>query len=218
MLVYRDFAVRNDDRKYHAGPVLALGGEVTSDATLLRRVAMPHLRRLVDELEESCNLLVLAGDHVRFIASLECRRLLRVGNREGMVFPAHMSAGGKALLSELPIDALDEIYLGGHRLARNDGSLDFVRLKTELAQVRKNGYALNIEETEEGVTAIGRALQGHARARGAISVSMPASRFSRQSLPHIIGALTDATQRVEEDIRRANQLAESIPGSDASPG
>jgi hypothetical protein len=67
-----------------------------------------------------------------------------------MVFPAHMSAGGKALLSELPIDALDEIYLGGHRLARNDGSLDFVRLKTELAQVRKNGYALNIEETEEG--------------------------------------------------------------------
>ena len=47
---------------------------------------------------ESTNLMVLAGDHVRFIGSVEGTQALRVGNREGMVFPAHRTSGGVLLL------------------------------------------------------------------------------------------------------------------------
>ena len=63
---------------------------------------MPHLAALTGRVGESTNLLVLAGDQVRFIGSVEGTQALRVGNREGMVFPAHRhlrrgpAAGGPA--------------------------------------------------------------------------------------------------------------------------
>jgi hypothetical protein len=43
---------------------------------------MPHLGLLTARVAESTNLMVLAGDHVRFIGSVEGNQALRVGNRE----------------------------------------------------------------------------------------------------------------------------------------
>lgn len=54
----------------------------------LRAVAPPHLQHVVDVLDESANVSVRTGDTARFIASAECTQLLRVGNREDMVFAA----------------------------------------------------------------------------------------------------------------------------------
>ena len=91
MLVYRDFAVQDESRVYHAGPVLELAAHSPSEASRLRTIALPHLHHVVDVLDESANLIARTGDTARFIASVECGQSLRVGNREGMVFPAHRS-------------------------------------------------------------------------------------------------------------------------------
>ncbi len=58
---------------------------------------MPHLQALVERVNESANLAVRAGDRTRFIGCVECSQALRVGNREGMVFPAHLASVGKAI-------------------------------------------------------------------------------------------------------------------------
>ncbi len=87
MLVYRDFAAQDENHLYRAGPVLELAAHSQSRVSSLRAAALPHLRRLVDLLEETANLAIRTGDTVRFIASAECRQALRVGSREGMVFP-----------------------------------------------------------------------------------------------------------------------------------
>src|SRR5271167_766210 len=83
MLVYRDFAVQDENHLYRAGPVLELAAHSQSRVSSLRAVALPHLRRLVDLLGETANLAIRTGDTVRFIASAECRQALRVGSREG---------------------------------------------------------------------------------------------------------------------------------------
>ncbi len=89
MLVYRDFAVQDETAPIHAGPVLELAAHSRSEASRLRAIALPHLRHVADVLDESANLIVRTGENARFVASAECTRALRVGNREGMVFPAH---------------------------------------------------------------------------------------------------------------------------------
>ena len=43
MLVYRDFAVQDESRVYHAGPVLELAAHSPSEASRLRTIALPHL-------------------------------------------------------------------------------------------------------------------------------------------------------------------------------
>ena len=52
---------------------------------------------LVGLLKETTNLAIRTGDTVRFIANAECRQALRVGLRDGMVFPPHRTTPGLLL-------------------------------------------------------------------------------------------------------------------------
>ena len=111
----------------------------------------------MDRVGESANLAIRVGDHVRFIGSVECSQALRVGNREGMVFPAHLSSGGKLLLAGLPPAQLDSLYSDEKWAGRVDQRPALPALRRELATVREErGFALNREGTEAGVTAVGR--------------------------------------------------------------
>src|SRR4051795_6086094 len=106
MLVYRDFAEQLPDRRYGSGPVLRGGTAPRASVTALRTVALPHLRALVDGLGETANAMVLAGSDVRFVATVECDQVLRVGDRTGRTLPAHLSSGGKAVLATLDDEQL----------------------------------------------------------------------------------------------------------------
>src|SRR4029077_9505229 len=64
----------------------------------------------------SSSVVIMTPSMTRFIASVECRQALRVGSREGMVFPAHRTTAGLLLLAELPEPELDEVY-AAHRYA-----------------------------------------------------------------------------------------------------
>lgn len=177
MLVYRDFAVQDERRAYHAGPVLELAAHSRSRTAQLRAAALPHLHRLVDVLQESVNLSILTGDTARFIASVECDQALRVGSREGMVFPAEETTAGQVLLAE---DATGD---------------------RDLARIRRQGFAVNQGRSEKGVTAVGvpvRDADGVALA--GLSVSMPSVRYDKAELPRIVATLRAAAVHLEADL------------------
>ena len=143
----------------------------------------------MDRVGESANLAIRVGDHVRFIGSVECSQALRVGNREGMVFPAHLSSGGKLLLAGLPPAQLDSLYSDEKWAGRVDQRPALPALRRELATVRERGFALNREGTEAGVTAVGRGIAQDGAPVAAISVSLPTVRFTQGRLPELVAAL-----------------------------
>lgn len=206
MLVYRDFARQGPDRRYHAGPVISLEVDSRSQAALLRAVALPHLQVLVDRVDESANLMVLAGDHARFVASVECTQALRVGDREGMVFPAHLTSGGKTMLADLPADELAELYTAERWDGREAERPDPDAIAKELDSVRRRGFAINKDRTETGVTAIGRGVRVKDRTQAAVSVSMPTARFKEDRLVDIVSALALAARDIERDTEQALRL------------
>jgi DNA-binding IclR family transcriptional regulator len=201
MLVYRDFAVQDERRTYHAGPVLQLAEHSRSQTSLLRTVALPHLQRLAEIVDESANLTIRTGANARFIASIESRQVLRVGSREGMVFPAHRTTGGLLLLAELTaeelagyVDAYDEDP--GERP-------DPARLRAELARIRKQGFALNQGRSERGVVAVGVPVRDADRVvLAGLSVSMPSVRYDRDRLTSLVATLHKAAGAVEADLAR----------------
>lgn len=207
MLVYRDFAVQEADKRYAAGPVMSLGATSHSRTALLRAVAMPHLEALVDRVGESANLAIRVGDHVRFIGSVECSQALRVGNREGMVFPAHLSSGGKLLLAALPVAQLESLYSDEKWAGRLDQRPALPALRRELATVRERGFSLNKEGTEAGVTAVGRAVAQDGTPVAAISVSLPTVRFNQDRLPELVAALAVTAADIERDLARTARAA-----------
>jgi DNA-binding IclR family transcriptional regulator len=194
MLVYRDFAEQTPDRRYGAGRVLRPAEMSQVPVALLRRIALPHLQRLVDETQESANVMVLAGTEVRFIATVECDQILRVGDRVGRSLPAHRASGGKALIAALPPDQVTALY------EEVDG-VELPRLTRELALVRKRGFAINDQLTETGLTALGMVIrEPSGDPEAGLSLAMPTARFDREKLPTWIGAMSAAVARIENDL------------------
>lgn len=212
MLVYRDFAEQQDDRRYRAGPVLR--GVPTPEAPVarLREAALPHLRELVDRLGETANVMVLAGREVRFVATAECDHVLRVGDRTGRSLPAHLASGGKAVLAALPPEVLGPVLEGLDEQA-------VARLRKELALVRRRGYATNDQSTEAGLTAVGVAIPDpDDRLRAAVSLAVPTVRYSRELLPAWSAALTDAATAIGRELARAQGRPRSRGGEPSCDG
>ncbi|WP_028927274.1 IclR family transcriptional regulator [Pseudonocardia acaciae] len=206
MLVFRGFAIQDEHRAYLPGPGMGNGPAGLSWARELRDLAAPHLEALSDRLDETVNLVIRAGTRVRFLLSVEARNVLRVSDRQGTVLPARRASGGKALLAELDEATLRRLYLGaGSELAGE--RLDeptFTALLDELARVRHNGYALNIEETESGVAAVGMAVVARRpSAMAAFSVSTPRTRFRSLFEGRAVELMREVRQELEHDLRAA---------------
>jgi DNA-binding IclR family transcriptional regulator len=164
---------------YRPGPVLNEIGLAAIGRIDIRRVARPVLEDLRDQTRETVSLSLLEGRNVRFVDCVESPRAVRVGNRTGIVFPAHCTAGGKAILAALPPVELARRYRDRELTARTRSSIaDWDALERDLAQVREHGYAVNLEEGESGVCAVAAALRDPTGAPlGAIAVVVPAGRM-----------------------------------------
>jgi IclR family transcriptional regulator, acetate operon repressor len=197
MLVYRDFAEQLPDRRYGCGPVLRAASAPDASVTRLRTVALPHLRSLVASLGETVNVMVLTGADVRFVATVECDHVLRVGDRTGRVLPAHLSSGGKAVLAQA----------GAEQLTAALGPLDdaaAAKLERDLRTIRRRGFAINDQATEAGLTAVGVAVPPAGGVTGAaISLAAPTARSSRDLLPVWAAALVRAAAAIARDLDAA---------------
>lgn len=180
MLVYRDFAVRTDDHVYLPGPALSAPPLRGEPAQHLRQLLRPHMEALCDRVAETVNLTVRLGAQTRFLHTVECAQVLRVGDRQGTILPAWRTSGGKVLLAELPDAQLTTVLRaasgrGPDRLADGERRA----LVAELRGIRERGYAENLEESESGVCAVGMCVRdGAGEAVAALSVSAPSVRYN----------------------------------------
>jgi DNA-binding IclR family transcriptional regulator len=156
----RDFVMQDrPNGAYRPGPALNAIGLAAISRIDVRRVARPLLEELRQQTTETITLAVLEGQHVRFIDSVESLRSVRVGNRTGVVRLAHSSAVGKAILAQLSSAELDRRY--PQEVLPDATSATISRkgqLLEELVEVRQQGYALNWEESSDGVSAVAVAL------------------------------------------------------------
>jgi IclR family transcriptional regulator, acetate operon repressor len=195
MLVYRDFADQDDDRRYIAGPAL-LRPTAPEPVAHLRQIALPHLQDLTAQTDETSNLVVVVADQVRFVATVECGQVLRVGDREGRVLSAHLASGGLAVLATRSEADIRELYGGP-----DSDVADVDALLRALRRVGRQGFAVNPQRTEAGVTAVGCALLRPAGGvPAAISLAMPTTRYRREQLPEWVRQLTTTAQRISTEL------------------
>jgi IclR family transcriptional regulator, acetate operon repressor len=189
-LVYRGFAEQLPDRRYGPGRSLRPVASLDSSVTELRDRSHAAMAELVETVGESANLVVLAGLDVQFVATVECARVLRVGDRAGQRLPAHLTSGGKAILARLP-DAELMRFAGLDPVALE-------RLHGEIDVARRDGYASNHQDTERGLTAIGVALDPlPGPISAAICLALPTVRFRRSSIPNYLAALSRAATAIK---------------------
>jgi DNA-binding IclR family transcriptional regulator len=164
---------------YRAGPALNEAGLAAIGRIDIRRVARPVLEELRDATRETVSLLLLESNDVRFVDWVEGPQPVRVGSRTGIVAPAHCTSGGKAILAGLSPAELSRRYPSRELEARTSKSLrSWARLEVELDAIRTAGFAVNIQESTIGVSAVGAAIRDLVGAPlAAIAVAVPTSRM-----------------------------------------
>lgn len=209
MLVYRGFAVQDEKRIYYPGPALGAGPAQRGWTREFAELCRPHLEMLAAVCGETVNLVIRVGTQTRFLSSAESSATLRIGDRQGQVLPAELTAGGRILLAELTEDKLEQLYLrsDGEPVGEPDTAdrrlppEKFAAFRHELVGVRRAGFALNVEQTEDGVAAFGVAVHNRARqAIGAITVAVPITRFAQHSHGPLVSQLRNTVREIEVDI------------------
>jgi DNA-binding IclR family transcriptional regulator len=205
MLAYHGF-VRQEpgSRAYVAGPALVEIGLAAVRELDIRLHARPVLESLAASLGETVHLVVLEGGNVRYLDAVESPRALRVAARTGSALAANCTASGKALLAELPDAEVAAIFADQETLtALTSRSItSCARLLAELREVRARGYAVNIEESEEGVATVAVAVRGprgapSAAPAAALAVSGPVSRMTGRAVETIEAELRDRAAALE---------------------
>ncbi|MFI7617475.1 IclR family transcriptional regulator [Nonomuraea terrae] len=192
MLVFHGFAVQDARRVYRPGPALSPLRPAGVAPPDLATAAHPYLRELNLQVGETVHLMVLQGNGVRFVDGVEGPQALHVGSRIGMLLPAHATSGGKALLAELPDEELRSLYPRG--VSSGAAAIgDLAALRRELDGVRRRGYAVNSEESERGVRAVGACVRdGAGRAIAAAAVAVPSVRWPKRRLSELAVPLMSA--------------------------
>lgn len=195
--------VRTDGKQFALTPrVLELGYSYLSSITL-PEVAQPHLERLSGEVHESSSVSVLDGSDVVYVARVPVSRIMTVAINVGTRFPAYATSMGHVLLAGLDeaglesyLDTTEREQLTPHTVTSAAG------LRTEIAQVREQGWALVDQELEQGLRSMAAPIRDrHGRVIAAINVSTQASRRSVDDMRHeMSGPLLAAAARIESDL------------------
>ncbi|MGY1815131.1 IclR family transcriptional regulator [Blastococcus sp. SYSU D00820] len=201
MLVHHGF-VRQEDGlgTYVAGSALLDLGLAAVRNLDIRTYARPILDDLARTTDETVHLAQLEGNKIRYLASAESGRPLRVADRTGQLLPAHRTGTGKAILANFSPRQLDEIFSLREGADGGEGLTPAEReqLDAELAVVRELGYATN-HRVHEDIISVAVAVRDHRGASiAALNASAPASRMSRKRQQAVVRALHAAATQLEE--------------------
>lgn len=173
-----------DDRRYRLGPRVFELGLVYSQKSSLASAAYPYMRRLAGETKETVKLGVHSGNDLVILAAIESPFQLHTRGDEGVRAPLHCTGLGKAILATFDSETVKAVIATGGLAAVTPNTIcELDALLLALDEVRRNGFALDLEENEIGVVcAAAPVTLPQQRITAALSVSAPASRLDSAQL------------------------------------
>jgi len=163
-------------------------------------LSLPVMERLLAQFGESVNLATRQQDQVMLLRVLESANPTRKGAKAGETDAWHATSLGKALLAAMPAGEASDI-LGATPLLSYTPStmLRLEELFRDLQSAAVRGYAIDDEESVEGLRCVGAAIRDHAGIPlYALSVSGPKSRMPYPRIEEIGAVLTKGAAEVSK--------------------
>ncbi|HLH71000.1 MAG TPA: IclR family transcriptional regulator [Candidatus Dormibacteraeota bacterium] len=180
-LLARGYLVKGEHRRLRLGPKVAFLYQSFARTLQPARDLLPILQGLSRATDETAYLAGWERGDVVLQAVVEGPHALRVtGLYPGLRGAAHARASGKAVLAYLSRGEL-ETFLAEHPLTPLTASTitDPARLRDALGAVARDGVAVDREEFAVGICCVAAPFFGvDGTVKGALTVSMPASRFA----------------------------------------
>jgi DNA-binding IclR family transcriptional regulator len=179
--------------------------------TALRVAALPSMRRLLQEEEETVNLADFAHGTLTYVEILESPRPFRMTAAAGLQAPLHSTAIGKALLAHLSEAERDALLPNAALEPVTDRTITTrAALDAELAEALRRGWTLERGENEVGLACIGAAILGPAgEPMAGISMSIPMARLDDARTERIGARIFAEASAIGAAIAEASELSRS---------
>jgi DNA-binding IclR family transcriptional regulator len=165
----------------------------------LHRLAAPFLQNLCDQHRENVNLAVLDDTDVIYLDVIEGSQRVKLAAAPGERLPAFCTASGKAILAFLPEDVVKSILERGMPKRTPTTMITPEDFFKDIRQIREQGFAISLQEFEEGINAVAAPICNHPIA--SISIAGPAYRLTEERMleigPHLIAVANKIAIEVE---------------------
>jgi DNA-binding IclR family transcriptional regulator len=184
----KQWVEQTDAELYRLGAKCVRLSQAYKRTRLLTRHARPSLAALCRETGETAHLAVLSGFEVVHLDGEQSRGVIAGTLRVGARVPSHCTALGKVLLACGDRSTLEdydrEIASKQGVAARTEATIvDRDKLIEHLRHVAAQGFALDVEEYEPGVSCGAvPVMDAKGNLVGALSISGPSSRLDRETL------------------------------------
>ncbi|SCW32480.1 transcriptional regulator, IclR family [Rhizobium mongolense subsp. loessense] len=168
-----------------------------------RLIAEPHLRHLQQMSGETVHLGVLRETSIIYLDKIEGQQSVRMYSQIGNASPVYCTGVGKVALSILPDDALEALVrsLSFHSYTPQT-LVSAEALLSEVAQIRKAGFAFDREEHEQGIRCVAAPIRMEdGKFAGGVSITGPAYRLTLERLEEWAAPLKQTAECIADAMR-----------------
>jgi DNA-binding IclR family transcriptional regulator len=187
-------------------------GQLAQQQFELGQVARPFMEELALETQETVLLAVLRGGHAYCAEKVESVQRVRLSFDLGARLPLHAGASSKILLAQLPETEVEHV-IRKHGLPRYTPKtiVKPTALHQELARIRKDGYAVSLEEFDAGAWAISAPIYGSRDGTIAgLTLSGPLQRLTPQRKAEWIIAVCRTAARISTKLGHTSNETELV--------
>lgn len=187
-----------DTRRYRLGYRLVELSSRLIESIDIRTEARPFLKALERKINEVINLAIYRNGEIIYIDKFEGTKSLRMHSRIGGRASFTYTSVGKVVLAFLPESERGYLMETLALEPRTRHSIiDRPAFIEQLKEIRLRGYALDLEENEEGIVCVGAPLFDFSkRVVGAVSISCPTVRTGMERLLALGDDLLEVCTRI----------------------
>jgi DNA-binding IclR family transcriptional regulator len=159
----------------------AFSGQVPSE------VVVPTMERIMGEFNETVNFAAVKDRSVVILEVVESRRAVKKVSDVGQSDPWHASALGKALMASMPDSVWHDLLATAGMPALTAHTITSMKkMRTEIEDIRRRGFAVDREEAAEDLTCVAAAVPSTdaGASRYALSISFLTHRLTPENLEH----------------------------------
>lgn len=194
---------RRADGRYEIGRRLWDLGLLAPVSLELRQVASPFLLDVHTATRDTVHLAVRDGLSALYVERISGRESVPVVSQVGSRLPLHATGVGKVLLAAAPDEVVAEALAAPSRATRHT-VVDPARLRRELTEVRRRGWARTAEEMSLGTLSVAvpvRVERGSsAVVAAALGIVVPSHR---RDLARLVPVLEVAARGIGRALARA---------------
>jgi DNA-binding IclR family transcriptional regulator len=198
--------VRRQDGRYEIGRKLWDLGLLAPVQLELRQVAAPFLQDLHTTIRDTVHLAVRDGLNALYVERISGRESVPMVSQVGSRLPLHATGVGRVLLAAAPQDVVEQALRSLTRQTRHT-VVQPGRMRRDLTEVRRRGYARTSEEMSPGAASLAVPVQverhGGPVVVAALGIVVPPHR---RDLPRLVPVLEVAARGIGRELARTREF------------